>query len=695
MNRISIPRLRYDALVLWLIMHIALIGGLLTYHTSSDPTIADRYSSCFVALVVAIALWATLSALLLCVLAQLSQERFCRLLGFYCHLREDIFFRAVVIIPLTTFMTSYWLRFPDILRDIPHPYLRFCGSVTIMAVVYFGLFWRARSENEPLRWHWWLLGGSIGLAVGLAVAITYIGRFPQLDTLDELHNYIVEWTYARTGLLGESVFREMIPIPQPLYDSPLAVVGFFMRIFGDTLWAARMIRLMLSLLSLPFIFNIGKILYGRRTGFFSMVVGLAYLVPTAFVRPDWAVGVLMSIGIYAYLKAEQIDHPVLRLPGKWAAKLRLREKIKFSPLLHFLTGLFVGMSVEGHLLSYRFGIAFALIYLATWGWRILKRKQVFLDGRIIALAFGGAVALLIYLSLHILPGWTQAVHFLGGYAPSTTANNQGAAASLIIQRQLDIWQQTTPIELWLLLVAVLTAALRFSRGDRLLLTLVIVSEGLMLTTYSYFRVFYQAQYVPLVALLIGKLLADGFDFAAGPRPKAAKPSQLVLAAMAMCVVLPVLIDNAGLSDDRMRTEYEAIGQQLAATIPEDKIVVANEDYFLHMPRMTFYSISTVATPTWFLTTVQGLPLFRQLQPDIFVISRQIDIPRYVPSTSISIYMAENNFQQVRCYTATGLITAEVWVRDLPPGWSWDDDKTCRPWSSAGEQDKSSNLNTGG
>jgi hypothetical protein len=680
MKRIPFPRLRYDALALWLIMHFALIGSFLTYHTSPDPTISDRYSPVFMALVIGIGAWAILSAVLFSVLALLPPERFRRLLGGFGRLREHLLFRVIVIVPLTMFMTSYWLRFPDILRDIPHPYIRFCGSITIMAVVYFGLFWRAESETRPLRWRWWLLGGSIGLAVALTVGISYIGHFPQMDTLDEIHNYIVQWTFARTGILGESIFREMIPIPQPLYDSPHMVVGLLMRLFGDTFWQARLIRLMLSLIALPFIYNIGKILYGRRAGFFAVVAGLAYLLPSAYSRPDFAVGVLLSIGIYAYLKAEQVDHPLLKLPGKWAARLRLHEKFKFSPFLHFLAGLFVGMSVEGHLLSYRFGIAFALIYLVTWVWRMGKRKRLFLDGRIIALAFGASIALMIYVSVHILPGWDQAIHFLGGYAPSTTASDQGSAADLILRRQVDIWQQTTPIEMWMLLVAVLMAGLRFGRGDRILLTLLLVSEGLMLTTYSYYRVFYQAHYLPLVALLIGKMLADGFDFASGPRPKAAKASQLVLAAMVMCVSLSVLIDNAAQSGDPMRTEFEAIGIQLAATIPEDKVVVANEDYFLHMPRMTFYSISTVATPTWFLTTVQGLPLFEQLQPDIFVISPQIDIPRYVPMTSINIYLARHNFRNVRCYTSSGLITAQVWVRELPPGWSWDDDKTCQPWS---------------
>ncbi|MHB8628586.1 MAG: glycosyltransferase family 39 protein [Aggregatilineales bacterium] len=688
-------RFRYDVLLLWLAMHGLLIVSLLTYHISFDPVVAGRYSIGFVLAVFGAGLWAIGAAALVIALSRFSDERFCRILGLFGVWREQTTFRIAVIVLASLFMASYWLRFPDILPDVPHPYLRFCLSISILAAVYFGLFWRA--PDPPARWRWWLLIGTLGALIAVVVTVKYMGVFPQIDTLDELHNYIVQWTYAHTGLLGETVFREMIPMPQSIYDLSHAAVGLLMRLIGDTFWQGRFARMLLSLIALPFIYNCGKLLYGRRAGLFAVVIGLVYLAQTGYARPDVMVGVLLSIGLYAYLKAEQIDHPIInltasRLRGERSADLSTPPRyemergqggeVQFSPLLHFIAGLVIANSVEGHLLAYQFGVGIALIYLAHWAQRIGQRKRLFLDGRIVALALGAGMALLIYASVHILPDPKQSLHFLVSYAPSDrTGAEQAAAALSIIERQIEVWLQTSPIESWIMLGALVLTVLRFQRGDRLILTLLVVSEALTVATYGYYRAFYQVHYLPLVALLIGKALADGFDFASGARPAQARTSQLVLASMVLVVSLSVFTDTANTTTDPMRAEFEAIGRQLAATIPASDVVVANEDYFLTMPRMNFYSISIIATPTWFIPTVQGLALWEQLQPDVFVISRQIDNPKYVPLDTIYEYMNSHGFQNVRCYTATGLITAQVWVRTLPPGWSWADgaDGVCRPY----------------
>lgn len=671
------PRFRYDVLLLWLAMHGLLIVDLLSNHTSFNTAIAGRYSPVFVLAVLGAALWAVGSTALIIALFRLPLQRFDRALGKFGVLREQPAFRVVVILLATLFMASYWLRFPDMLTDMLHPYLRFCLSISILAAVYFGLFWRA--SDPQVRWHWWLLIGILGALIAVVVTVKYMGVFPQIDTLDELHNYIVQWSYAHTGLLGETVFREMIPTPQSVYNLSHAAVGLLMRVIGDTFWQGRFARMLLSFIALPFIYNCGKLLYGRRAGLLAVVISFVYLAETAYARPDVMVGVILSIGLYAYLKAEQIDHPILRLAG---AKI---DQFKFSPLLHFIAGFVIAFSVEGHLLAYQFGVGIALIYLAHWGQHLWQRKRLFIDGRMVALGLGASLALLIYVSIHILPDPKQAIHFLISYAPSDrTSSEQAAAALFIIQRQIEVWLETSPIETWIMLVALVLAVRRFQRGDRLILTLLIVSEALTVATYGYYRAFYQVHFLPLVALLIGKALADGFDLAAGVRPSYARMSQLALASMALVVTLSVFTDAANTTTDPMRAEFEAIGQQLAATIPDSDVVVANEDYFLTMPRMNFYSISIIATPTWFIPTVQGLDLWNQLQPDVFVISSQIDNPKYVPLETIYEYMELHSFKNVRCYTASGLITAQVWVRTLPPGWSWDDnaDGLCHSYADS-------------
>ncbi len=664
--------LRYDVLALWAILHAALITSLLSNHISLEPTIAGRYSVGFVLLVVLIAAWAIGAALLVIGLRQMPQDRFELRLGRLGKLRQSRLFRALVIIAATAFMCLYWLRFPDILRDVPHPYLRFCLSISILAVVYFGLFWRA--SDPVLRWRTWLLIGSIGIAIGLVISIHFNGTYPMLDTLDELHNYIVQWTYAHTSLLGDWVFREMVPLPQPLYDLSHILVGLLMRLVGDGLWQARLLRLMLVSVSLPFIYNSGKLLYGRRAGLFAVAAAIAYIAATAYARPDFTVGVLLSIGLYIYLKARQIDHPLIRLAGLRA------DGTRFSPVLHFLAGLIIAAGVEGHLLAYRFGAGFGLIYLASWAQAIWQRKRIFIDGRLVALGLGAFLALLIYTSVHVLPGPEQALHFLQSYSPTARDTTQQTSAAVqIVSRQIEVWLETSPIEVWLTVAALVLAMVRFQRGDRLILTLLVVSEILMIVTYGYYRAFYQVHYLPLVALLMGKTLADGFDMAADPRPAAGRLSQLVMAGMVLVVIFSVLTDDANTTTDPMRTEFEAVGTQLSDTLPANAVVLANEDYFLTGPKQNFYTIQSIATPTWFIPTVQGMALLEQIKPDVIIISPEIDIPRYTPMEDIYTYMDENNFQEVRCYTATGQINAQVWMATLPPGWKID--PTCKSYGT--------------
>ena len=189
----------------------------------------------------------------------------------------------------------------------------------------------------------------------------------------------MQWTFANTGLLGDTLYKQMIPIPQPIYDTPHYVLGFLLRFIGDTFWSARFARLLMACLALPFIYLSGKRMYGARTGLFAVAFAMILLVPTAYVRPDVFVGVMLSVALYVYLRAQTTRRP-------W---------------MHYLTGLCVALGGEGHPLAYRFGIAFALIYLARWVYEMWHSRRLFIDGRVFALALGGFTEVVIYLGIHI------------------------------------------------------------------------------------------------------------------------------------------------------------------------------------------------------------------------------------------------------------------------------------------------------
>jgi hypothetical protein len=207
----------------------------------------------------------------------------------------------------------------------------------------------------------------------------------------------------------------------------------------------------------------------------------------------------------------------------------------------------------------------------------------------------------------------------------------------------------------------------FQHGDRLLLTLLLVSEVLMIATYGYYRYFYQVHFLPVFALLAGRALATG-----DRRAPAGRLSSLSVAAVVLVVSLGSLAQNAAsAARDPERTEFTAIARQLKADLPRDAIVVGNENYFLEMRSLNYYGIQTVTTDGWFLVKYQGYELWQVTKPDIYILSTKIDLRRYTDLESIYSYMDDHDFQLARCYTETGLIEARVYVRELPPGWKID------------------------
>jgi hypothetical protein len=510
-------------------------------------------------------------------------------------------------------------------------------------------------QTAPFRL--WLIVGLLALAGGVALSLAFVDRLPRLDTLDELHNWVVQWTYARTGLLGDWFYRQMIPLPQPIYDSFHIPAALVLRVIGDSFWHARIARFLLTLIALPFIYKSGAMLYGRRTGLFACAIALLIMLPVNYVRPDFGVGIMLAVGLYVYLLAEKHNRPIL----------------------HFLTGLLIGLGGEGHPLAYRFGLAFGLIYGIRWLREMFRAKRIYIDGRVFALGLGGATAMIIYVSIHLLPGLEQGLHFAKSYSPAgKSAQGQLLDALEIIARQVEVWREYHPAEQWIFVAGVVLAIFRFHRGDRLILFILLVSEVLMLATYGYYRAFYQIHFLPLFALLMGKALADGIDFRPDPRPAEGNAGRLALAATIFAICGVVMLNRGVNAADPMRDEFEDIGRQFAATFPPDARVMANEAYFLTYPHPDFYGISTVATPAWFIVELQGYALMKATAPDIIVLSPELDWPKYIPLPSVYQYIGDEGFQLVRCYTGSGRIEASVYVKELPEAWAGST-RACQRW----------------
>ncbi len=640
-------------LVIWVLFHLLFLS-ILVDHADPDPVIAGRYSTAYALVLGLIALSGLIGVVVLLLGRPFALPRWLHTL------RSHRTFNAAVLVVSTALMLAVWLipfqvPMPAVQREL----LRGYATGAILAGLYLALFWCGPDPYVP--WRVWKAVAVIVGAGAVIIAVHYIDRFPQLNTIDELHNWVVQWTYANTGLLGDALYRQMIPLPQPIYDSPHYPLGLLLRFIGDTFWQARVARLLMACLALPFIYLCGRRMYGPRAGLFAVVLAIILNLPTNYVRPDVFVGVMLAVALYVYLRAQTTRRP-------W---------------MHYLTGLCIALAGEGHPLAYRFGLTFALLYLVRWVYEMWQARRLSFDGRLFALALGGFTGLLIYLSIHIIPGWQQGIHFAANYGPfSRTGAEQLQAEQNILPQQFEVWMSTSPLELLLLMLGIAAAISEFNSADRLLLALIAVSELLMMATYGYYRQFYQAHYLPIFALMIGRVLAN-LTGLHDSRIRAGRLSGLALAAVILVVTLANLTQSAqAATNDPTRTEFTAIARQLKADLPPNAVVVGNEDYFLEIRSLNYYGVQTVTTNGWFLVNYQGYKLWEVTRPDIFILSGgNLDVPRYTDLSSIYQYMNDNGFQLARCYTETGLIEARVYVHDMPPGWKVDYDCQRYGWGT--------------
>jgi hypothetical protein len=636
----------------WLLLHVILLR-ILADRTDLFPVVFGRYSIAYTILLAVIALVGIGGTLWAWRNQPASLPRWLQALRTRPPFHVAVIGGGILLL-LTTWLTPFQMPTTSLQREL----LRGYASAAILTVTYFALFWCGR--DALVSWRSWLVVAGVGASAAIFLTVHYLDRFPQLNRIDELHNWVVQWTYANTGLLGDALYRQMIPLPQPIYDSPHYVLGWLLRFIGDTFWQARFARLLMACLALPFIYLAGKRMYGKQTGLLAAVVALILLAPTAYVRPDVFVGVMLSIALYVYLRAQESRRP----------------------LMHYLTGLCVALAGEGHPLAYRFGIAFALLYGVRWLYQMWQARRLYIDGRLIALGLGGFTGMLIYLAIHILPNMDQGLHFATNYSPiSRTAKEQLDAAFFILMLQLEVWIGTSPFELLFVALGVAIAVSEFKHGDRVLLMLLVVSELLMLATYGYYREFYQVHFLPVFSLLAGRALANLSGMMIGHFPAGAgRRSTLVLVSMVLVVSLGSLAQTArSASKDTNRDEFMAIARQLKHDLPRDAIVVGAENYFMEIRSLNYYGIQTITTDQWFKVKYQGYELWKATNPDIFILTNELDTSRYTDLWSIYRYMDDNGFKFVRCYTETGLIRSHVYVRKMPSG--WEVDSTCRRYGA--------------
>src|SRR5258706_2578763 len=168
----------------WLLAHVVLVRFLIDYQ-NSDPARLSQSYEIGLGLIVAMGLAGV---------AFLARRP--RLPRWLATLRCSGLFHAAIWVGGLLVMLGIWTTpFQIFLTPLQRELLRDYGTAAVLVAAYLALFWQEREIHVP--WPYWVALSAVVIAVALVVTLAYLDRYPQLNTLDELHNWVVQWTYAR------------------------------------------------------------------------------------------------------------------------------------------------------------------------------------------------------------------------------------------------------------------------------------------------------------------------------------------------------------------------------------------------------------------------------------------------------------------------------------------------------------------
>ncbi|MDQ3927564.1 MAG: glycosyltransferase family 39 protein, partial [Chloroflexota bacterium] len=302
----------------------------------------------------------------------------------------------------------------------------------------------------------------------------------------------------------------------------------------------------------------GKRLYGKRVATVAVAV-TALSVPFVFA---------------SHLGRHDI---VVTALGYWAFVLCLYGDPNRVPYRSFLAGLAIGLTLDIHPNGIVFAPAIALFYLNEHGWRFVKTLRFW------AYVLGGAVGLLWFVALHILPYPNSyfALFSLGNGAGRTPpASDPLGFVTSVAQ---TIWL-LGPVPTLLCLAGLAVLLYRRSASDSRLAAFFV---ALVLAYAAVVRgkpVFYEVLIVPAYGLVVAALLRKlwTLDWPAARLKATVNAAAWVLAATPALLTLSWMLAT-GPSD------FDMLLQKIRAAVPLSASVMGTQTYYFALPDQRYLS----------------------------------------------------------------------------------------------------------
>ena len=341
----------------------------------------------------------------------------------------------------------------------------------------------------------------------------------------------------------------------------------WLKIFGISVLAGHLLMYIIGLLNLPVIYLLGKRFYNSREaglwamGFFALSGTFAL---DFYVRMD-AVNILMcSLILLLHLEA-------MRRNRWW---------------LHCMVGIALVAALEVHILAAFYAGAIGLYHAVGYLKLVFKEKRLVLRAPAIPFGIGLGVAAVVYYLHHIAPN--PAIYFL-------IPRNCNICTPLTPIKELERWfrwfSQQPVLAVFMVGLAIATANRRRSAMDRDYLLLLTGGYVALLVLNPPASDVYTGHFLPLLALGVGGLYAQGLERERPQLPDLRSRGIVVCVTAVMVLIFgtsftyarayisPLLMYYAQVTNPQ---EYQAAITYIRDHIPTSTVIVGHETYYLDL-----------------------------------------------------------------------------------------------------------------
>jgi hypothetical protein len=472
-----------------------------------------------------------------------------------------------------------------------------------------------------------------GICIGICLVLLILAAyFPRQYWTDEGYNTGLALSIGRTGQFAVPLYQLTPQIYGPNYSLVYVVLGAIYQIFGVHLAYGRMLIFVVGLLSLFFVSRACFLYYSTKTTRIVVVAAAFVLLGVNYLRADVEVALWLSLAFWAYALAAHTGR-------KW---------------WHYVVGLAVGFSLDGHPNSYRFALAFAVAYGIDYLLECRSRRSFVFSHPVFyvlgGLLSGGILYILLYSTLASGSFFSRVQSF------QLTLN----FSQLITQlgEQLNSAIRNAALFFGLVAVGVVISLRRRYALDRLLVLVLVISALVLALIYGYYRDYYFVHLLP-VYVLFGAVALDYFE--RHLPPSLVNP---LMNALLILVLLPSIgWLSAKMMSNRSQDYSQAIqvAEQIRGFVPTQDVFIGADPLYLRMVDYPHFVEFNTGLAMALYDKIDEKTAWKRINPGSVAILRNYPIP---PPQSLIDYVNNEHFTLVHCWNADRIGRVDLYMKTV-------------------------------